>query len=390
MTHSTATEPVPAALAGDLAHSYNSDTGATVPFTYDMMAPDGSISATASDMARFMAAHLSADGGKLLSGQMMATMHTRSFSADPRLGGYAHGFTDRTINGHQVLLHGGSWEGFESALILVPDCHLGLFIATNGSNGTDVLGKVVPAFYDRFLPRISPAAPAGGRVVVPEAGFYMPLRHNESTVEKLVTLLSPYRMTINSDGSINFWGRHFTPGADGLYEAGNDHMTVIVGSDGQQYVVTDEPAFVRLPWWRTLPFNIGVLLFVVAVALSALLVPLTRLRRRRPRADRTWRLGRTLTSIALGLGVAFLALVFVELLVNTGDFLYGAPTSFALVLALPLLVLGLTAGGLYCSVRGWNASGVTTLARVHQATLVAGLAAFTWFIVEWNLLGWQY
>ena len=58
MAHSTATEPVPAALASGLARSYDSDTGATVPFTFDRMPPDGSMSTTAADMARFAAAHL--------------------------------------------------------------------------------------------------------------------------------------------------------------------------------------------------------------------------------------------------------------------------------------------------------------------------------------------
>jgi CubicO group peptidase (beta-lactamase class C family) len=85
MRHSTATEPVPAALASDLARSYNTDDGAaeTVPFTFDRMPPDGSISTTATDMARFAATHLG-HGPAVLGPATMATMHERSYGVDPR------------------------------------------------------------------------------------------------------------------------------------------------------------------------------------------------------------------------------------------------------------------------------------------------------------------
>ena len=81
-------------------------------------------------------------------------MHERSFAADPRLGGYAHGFMDRTINGHRVLMHDGSWEGFQSVLILVPDCDLGLFVSTNGTGGVDTFTELMPAFFDEFAPAV--------------------------------------------------------------------------------------------------------------------------------------------------------------------------------------------------------------------------------------------
>jgi CubicO group peptidase (beta-lactamase class C family) len=82
-----------------------------VPFEFDSITPDGSLSATATDMAKFALAHLH-DGQPVLKSATARQMHQRSFSADPRLGGYAHGFMDRTMNGHRVLMHDGSWEGF--------------------------------------------------------------------------------------------------------------------------------------------------------------------------------------------------------------------------------------------------------------------------------------
>src|SRR5947199_25271 len=82
----------------------------------------------------------------------MALMHTRSFTSDPRIDGYAHGFKERTFNGHRVLMHDGGWEAFVSGLLLVPDCDLGLFVSTNGTGGGDALTDVLPKFFDRFTP----------------------------------------------------------------------------------------------------------------------------------------------------------------------------------------------------------------------------------------------
>ena len=161
MAHTTATEPVPAALAGDLARSYDSEGHRRdrSRSCSTRMAPDGSISASATDMAHFMIAHLTTAGRRasILSPATMALMHTRSFAADPRLGGYAHGFKDRPINGHRVLMHDGGWEAFESVLLLVPDCDLGLFLSANSYSGADAMTTVLRDFFDRFAP--SPATP---------------------------------------------------------------------------------------------------------------------------------------------------------------------------------------------------------------------------------------
>src|SRR5215472_7953834 len=150
MTHSTATEPVPASLARDQARSYNSDDNPLqrIPFEFDPLTPDGAISTTANDMARFMAAHLNG-GGPILAPATTELMHQRTYAADPRLAGYAHGFMDRIINGHRVLMHDGSWEGFESVLLLVPGCHLGLFISANATGGIDAVTQILNLFYGR-------------------------------------------------------------------------------------------------------------------------------------------------------------------------------------------------------------------------------------------------
>ncbi|MGH3696848.1 MAG: serine hydrolase domain-containing protein [Pseudonocardiaceae bacterium] len=220
MTRSTATEPVPGTLASDLAHSYDSDTSPlqSVLFWFDPMTPDGAISTTAADMTHFMIAHLHEGrfgNASILAPASVAEMHERSFTADPRLDGYAHGFKERTINGHRILMHDGSWEGFQSALMLVPGCDFGLFVSTNGTGGLNTLPELEDTFFDRFAPAaaIPGTASAATRTTAAtaQAGFYEPARHNESTIEKLLTLLDPIPLTVGGDSTVHFDDKNWTP-----------------------------------------------------------------------------------------------------------------------------------------------------------------------------------
>jgi hypothetical protein len=134
---------------------------------------------------------------------------------------------------------------------------------------------------------------------------------------------------------------------------------------------------------ETLPVNLLVLLVFVLIALTAIGIPL----RRRSR-DRSWRLSRSLAAAAALLGLAFLVGLGYELLANSAAFLYGVPFTFRLLMIVPVLVLLAGVAALIFAVRGWRAAGLP--ARIHQVTLFAALAAFAWFLGEWNLIGWQF
>ncbi|MBB2912462.1 CubicO group peptidase (beta-lactamase class C family) [Streptosporangium becharense] len=406
MTRSTATEPVPAPLAADLARSYDSDTAPpqAVPFTFDTMPPDGSISATAGDMARFMITHL--NGGRsgddaILSPATVTRMHRRSFAADPRLGGYAHGFMDRTVGGRRVLMHDGSWEGFRSVLLMVPECDLGMFLSLNGTGGIRAASELTRAFLDRFAPpRAAPGpvpAPASAAAgTTPRAGFYTPARHNESTIEKILVLLEPARLTVGGDGTVRFKGEDWAPRGDGLYaRAGDtDRLVFLEGGDGQHYAATDGPAYRLMTVTEGPLLNLSVLAAFAVVALSTLAVPLAAARRRvlrRPAAAAaTWRAARALACGATAVGLGFLVLLAALLLGDTGDFLYGVPSGMRVLLAGPLVMLATTAAAAVCTVRGWRDPGAGRAARVHQVVVFAGLMALTWFLWQWNLIGWRF
>jgi CubicO group peptidase (beta-lactamase class C family) len=404
MAHSTAAQPLPESLSADLARSYDSDANPPepIPFAFDTLAPDGSVSATADDMARFMTAHLRSGrlgDDRILSDETTARMHERTFAADPSLGGFAHGFMDRTFNGHRVLMHDGSWEGFQSALVMVPGCDLGLFLSVNGTGGIDAVSELMPAFFDEFTPAEQtpePAAQTSGSATTPQAGFYKPVRHNESTVEKLTSLLGPSRLSVDADGTVHFKGKEWLPQDGGGYEPedGTDRLVFVNGTDGRRYAATNGSSYQLMPQSETLPVNLIVLLVFAVPALTALAVPVAglvrRLRHRPARTSGTWRLARGLAAGSAVLGVVFLALLMLTVIEGSGEFLFGVPLSFRLLLAAPIVILAAATAGLACTVRGWRASGAGIVARVHQILVLAGLVALAWFLWQWNLIGWQF
>ncbi|MFI9838883.1 serine hydrolase domain-containing protein [Nonomuraea sp. NPDC051941] len=397
MRHSTASEPVPAPLAAGQARSYDYEDGTyqRKPFVFDNLAPDGSISATADDMARFMIAHL--EDGTLLDEPTARLMHRRSFAADPRIDGYAHGFKEQTLNGHRVIMHDGSWEGFQSALLLVPDADIGLFVSTNSVGGIDAVTEFLPAFFDRFLPgeRAAPSAPPF-KSATPVAGFYRPARTVESTIEKVLTLTTSSRLRVEAGGKLAFKGMTWSPLAAGLYQqdGGSQRLAFVTDGAGVTYAATDGPAYELIPWWETPPANVIVVLSFAVTALTAVLgLPLAaavrRLRGRPSETPRAWRAGRLLAGLGGAVGLVFVVLFTLTLIGDT-SILYGVPASLRVLLLLPPLFLALTIAAITTTVIGWRHRHLGVLARAHQVTLLAGMLALVWFCLHWNLLGWQF
>jgi hypothetical protein len=157
-------------------------------------------------------------------------------------------------------------------------------------------------------------------------------------------------------------------------------------------VATDFSAFQLLPTEETLPFNLAVLLVFVVAALSALALPATalvrKIRHRPVVTSADWRIARALAGLATALGVVSLVLLTVQFL-NSGNLLYGVTPSVRLVLVLPLVTLVTAVAAVAWSVKGWRHSAAGVIARVHQVAMFVGLGALTWFLAEWNLIGWR-
>ena len=87
-------------------------------------------------MAKFMIAHLQ-DGrygdARILEAATAQEMHQQHYAADPRISGMAHGFMEQEVNGRRLIYHGGDTFLFHSALYLLLEENVGLYVSYNSA-----------------------------------------------------------------------------------------------------------------------------------------------------------------------------------------------------------------------------------------------------------------
>ncbi len=200
MTRTTLRQPVPSSLAIDMSNGYQYTTNGFQLANFELMntVPSGAMSSTASDMARFMIAHLqggslcpgdresvNAACGSILQAATEQLMQSGLWKPNPGMVGYTHGFMELQYNGQRILHHGGDTAGFHSLLMLLPDQNLGFFVSYNTTSPGFGWEQTLLAFIDHYYP--SPPAvnqPVPGAFSGAEmyAGVYSPVRVSYTTV----------------------------------------------------------------------------------------------------------------------------------------------------------------------------------------------------------------
>jgi len=212
MDHSTFEQPLPAALAADMSRGYGTASDSKPgPFEYIEVAPAGSLSSTATDMAHFMIAQLqggSYGGASILSPATAELMHTPQSRMAPGMNGFDLGFYQENRNGLRIIGHAGDTNYFHSDLHLLLDKDVGLFISLNslGTDGAaeDVRTGIFRAFLDRYYPYMPPmettvAHPQADAARV--AGWYLTSRRIASALG-LLSALTQSRVTALPTGEI--------------------------------------------------------------------------------------------------------------------------------------------------------------------------------------------
>ncbi|MDQ4064410.1 MAG: beta-lactamase family protein, partial [Actinomycetota bacterium] len=165
MVHTTAKPSMPPNIRAHTSVGYVYEDGAfkEFPDTSEMGQPDlefsdlgqpalvpaGDMQSSATDMARFMIAHLQ-DGrysdaniaeARILNKSTAQQMHSTLYTPDPRLLGTAYGFFEFSDNGQRTLGHSGESAPFNTLLLLLPDQNLGVFVAYNSEGGKDLVNQ---------------------------------------------------------------------------------------------------------------------------------------------------------------------------------------------------------------------------------------------------------
>lgn len=152
-------------LPDGMATGYTVEGRAQIPqpIDYDPGYPSGSLVSTASDMARFMLAHLQGgcyQNACILSTDAIDTMHQQQFTNHAQLPGWTYGFTEGFRNNQRLIGHGGAIRGFGSDLTLLPEHDLGYFLSFNEecylTGACAIVGRFREQFMDRFFPAEMP------------------------------------------------------------------------------------------------------------------------------------------------------------------------------------------------------------------------------------------
>ena len=411
MDRSTAHQLLPEALQSDMAMGYLYAGGKFIPQDYQLMAGPamGAMSAAGSDMARFMIAHLqNGQYGEvqILQEPTARLMHSPLYKPDPRLlNGMLYGFWEMSQNGVPIYGHTGDLTTFRSLLALFPDQNMGLFVSYNaGADLLPIQEDTLASFVDAFFPVLDPpvAEPDGAlndaqRV----AGTYHRTRTSFSKIEKVLNLLSSWQFKALPNGmlGLQFAGeqRRYVEVAPLLFQQidGDDVLLFRENSMGQVDMAfsSEYPtyAFQRYPWYENPTLQKAVLSAGVLLLISALIVSIIRVLRRRKTSTEASRWGRLATS-SLTAGMVFVLLFIVFFaagFANPNAYNQGNATMFILALLCSTLFAITTVVIAISALLLWGAKVWSLAARIHYTLVAIGAVALVWVLATWNLIGWR-
>ena len=205
-------EPMPRALSARLSDGFAwRDARFQVqPFEHiSQIAPAGSASTTAADMARYMLALQNGgrlDGTELYGSFTAQALRTPILATPSGVNGWAHGLMVRDLpGGFRTYGHGGATGVFFTNMALIPDLDLGVFANSNSTGGRALVERLPELIVEHFYlpPRGSPLPgdPALARRGGLYAGDYIPTRRAYFGLEKFADLLGAEdRVWVTRDG----------------------------------------------------------------------------------------------------------------------------------------------------------------------------------------------
>jgi CubicO group peptidase (beta-lactamase class C family) len=413
MDHSTARQPLPEALQGDLSLTYVYTDGAFQavddPFTFFHLAPAGCVKGTAIDMAHFMIAHLAGgafQGAQILKPDTVLEMQNQHFTADPRLNGLAHGFEVLRAENPRVIGHGGVTYHFYTQMLLVPEAGLGVFVANNSAGGRAVAENVAQTIVDFHFPveETAPTPLAGSTTDLKALeGSYFSANTSYATAEKLKLITSIVNIHAQEDGSLLLstltGSQRYVEVAPLLFQrdVGKrvdllDRFSFKTDAEGEvQYLLFDMFAYEKLPWYETMPFNLlfsglSVVLFlsVPGAAIASRWSPWLReeAAAQPPRARQArWLLGALVALFFISQGGMLSAFA------TTNAILTGTAVAYKFGLALVTPVALLAVGAAFFTALAWRDRFWSTASRIHYTLVALAGVGTIWWYVNWQMLG---
>ncbi len=413
MAQTTSRQPLPAELAADMSGGYRYVNGIYEAQDFELLhvAPAGSFSASATDMARFIIALLEygrAGDTRILAEETARQMYSQLFTHDERLNGFAHGFYEMTQNGQWIIGHGGDTLIFHSLLALLPEHNVGVFVSCNSEGGSMLPQALVQAFVDRYYPAPEPSTaqpPADSAARLGQVtGSYRLNRSSYTTAEKVQGLFVQITVRALDDGSLlvssPLGQQRFVEVEPWVFhEVGGDDLAVFHQDDRGSVThafLNSIPmmAIEKLAWYEAPLFHYILLGVCLSLFLSVLIVgPVGFFVARDRRGERPQpllaRVARWLQAGIALLGIVF-PLIFVVVMNDTIALVTGNTPILNVLPVVPIAIIVLTIGAVLFTLLAWIGRYWNLAGRIHYTLVTLGAAAFVWFLYYWNLLGWRF
>ena len=420
MTRTTFREPspapsgapaaMPAALAGQLSQGFRW-TGQGFderPFEIiQHVAPAGSASSTASDMARYMLAILNGgtlDGAAVYGPRTATAFRTVLDRAAPGVAGWAHGFIEYPLPGGRTGYgHNGATLSFHTSMVTVPELGLGIFVAANTDTAAAFVNRapalVVQRFYTPLQPPPLRGSPALRENAAAYEGSYLTTRRAYAGLERFVSIFpGVITVTVSEDGrllvahgdEVRAWAPDGPPGR--FRSVDGETRLAFEMRDGRAVrLLAPSAAYERLSWLEDPGLLAVFALLTVLACVLILLGSVLRLARgaRQSPAQRRSSWAETVTAV-LWLTAFGAFVVWGAGAADEANIVYGWPgpvlltaawSAFAAaVLSLGLLLL------LFPALRGdWRGGWSVWRALRHTATVLI-LCIFSGLLLSWGAL----
>ena len=383
---------------------------------YDNQAPSVGVVSTASDMSRFMLAHLgngAVGGDRILKESTAKLMQRRQFGQDPSLPGLTYPFFEAYIGGERLLGHSGEGPGSHSMLSLLPEQGVGMFVTYNGDgqsehpvfDGTfgareDLRNDFVSTFFPGSTSASQPATQADSDRYT---GTYRLTKFRHRDPALLLTLLTvpDLRVTANDRDGLTTTGfttdpdqveQVWEPVGRGVFreKVSGEKLAFVEDNDGEAILAATSYnyysfVFERISWYESVTLHLIVAGGALLVVSTMLVWPITALARRIRRTGEPHPGGRAARWIAATTGVLLVGSVagLQYLLVLAG----GGSTVLLTVLQAASAVgaVGVVATSTYAGL-AWRSRWWGRLGTAHYTAEAAALVTLLVFAYHYGLL----
>ncbi|MGD2087115.1 MAG: serine hydrolase domain-containing protein [Candidatus Aminicenantes bacterium] len=413
MMNSTFVQPLPSYLAENMSVGYEYKNGQYEAKEFELlgsMAPAGSMSCTAVDIANFMIAHLG--GGaylekRILNEETVKKMHTQLFTNDAKTTGNAHGFWEYHHNQLRIIEHGGDTVYFHTLLSLVPEKNIGFFVSYNTLPERNPRSALLKAFLNRYYP----LPDAIELTTLPKdrdneglrrfTGSYRMARSSYTTYEKVTGLFPFLNISATKEGKLLARSRQWIQVQLLVFREVGGQDTLVFKEDQEGNIThlflssIPHSACIKLQGIHNPVFHYILLVICGLLFLSTWRWPFAALYRKlcRPKDKRGKGHELIWARLLAGIMSTLYVLTFIGLIIVFSDavgLLFGSAVPFLkILLAIPLLAVLLTFATLFFTILAWVKKYWNPCERIHYTLVALASLAFIWFLNYWNLLGFK-